>query len=216
MNAKTGLIIALDVTNEKDALEITERLKEHLDYVKVGYPLALACGLVVVENISKLVPVICDFKVADIPNTNRLIVEQVFGHGAQGVIVHGFTGHDSVRECVLAAKGKDVYVVSEMSHPGGTEFTQPVADNIVELAVEVGATGLIVPATRPNRISQIKAMAKDLRIIATGVGAQGGSAGEAIRAGADLVIVGRRLYQAPNPVTEAKTLIEEIRKARVE
>jgi orotidine-5'-phosphate decarboxylase len=215
MNRNKGLIIALDVTNEEEALRMTSRLRSHLDYVKVGYPLALACGMGIVDKISELVPVICDFKVADIPNTNRLVVEQVFAHGAQGVIVHGFAGHDSVRECVSAAKGKEVYVVSEMSHPGGKEFTQPVAERIVELAVETGATGLIVPATRPERISHFKAMAKDLKIIATGVGAQGGSAGTAIKSGADHVIVGRRLYKAKDPVDEAETIVEEIRLARI-
>lgn len=216
MNRNKGLIIALDVTDEEEALGMTSRLKNQLDYVKVGYPLALACGLGIVDKIAGHVPVICDFKVADIPNTNRLIVEQVFAHGAQGVIVHGFTGHDSVRECVSAARGKEVYVVSEMSHPGGKEFTQPVAERIVGLAVEAGATGLIVPATRPERISQFKALSEGMRIIATGVGAQGGSAGTAVKAGADHVIVGRRLYKAEDPVDEAEKLVDEIRKARVQ
>jgi orotidine-5'-phosphate decarboxylase len=87
---------------------------------------------------------------------------------------------------------------------------------MVELAIEVGATGLIVPATRPERISRIKALAMDLRIIATGVGAQGGSVGEAIKAGADHVIVGRRLYEAEDPVHVANLLIDEISKARTQ
>jgi orotidine-5'-phosphate decarboxylase len=213
MKRRTGLIIALDVTEEEKALGLAEELGNRLDACKVNYPLALSCGMEIVEKLSKLSPVICDFKVADIPNTNRLILEEVFGRGADGVIVHGFVGSDSVKQCVETADGKDVYVVSEMSHPGGLEFTRPVADNIVKLAVDAGATGLIAPATRPERVANFRSMAPSLRILATGVGAQGGSAKTAIKAGADHVIVGRKLYTSENPVEEADRIIEEIRSA---
>lgn len=211
MEKNTRLIVALDIKDEKRALELATKLKDHVDAYKVNYPLALSCGMEIVEKLSALNPVICDFKVADIPNTNRLIVEEVFKRGAQGVIVHGFVGRDSVKACVDAAKGNDVIVVSEMSHPGGLEFTQPAADKILEMAVESGATGLIAPATRPERVAHIRSKVGNLKIIATGVGAQGGSAKEAIKAGADFIIVGRRLYNAENPVEEAEKIIAEMK-----
>jgi orotidine-5'-phosphate decarboxylase len=215
MTRNTGLILALDVTDEEKALAIAKSLKNYLDYIKVNYPIVLACGLEIVQKLSAIAPVICDFKVADIPNTNRLIVEEVFKKGAAGVIVHGFVGRDSVEACVEAAKGKDVYVVPEMSHPGGTEFTQPVSDQVVKIALETGVSGIIAPATRPERIAHFRSMVGELKILATGVGAQGGSARAAIKAGADYVIVGRKLYKSESPVEEAKRIVEEIRTARM-
>jgi orotidine-5'-phosphate decarboxylase len=113
------------------------------DAIKINYPLALSCGLEIVSEIAQSSPVICDFKVADIPNTNRLIVEQAIKYGASGVIVHGFVGHDSVEACVKAAESADVFVVTEMSHPGGTEFTAKIANQLVVLAKETGAKGII-------------------------------------------------------------------------
>ena len=86
MNSR--LILALDVTNPERAMEIAKEAAPHLAFVKVNYPLVLSAGLDVVTEISKSVPVICDFKVADIPNTNRLIAEAAYGVGAQGLIVH--------------------------------------------------------------------------------------------------------------------------------
>ena len=71
-----------------------------------------------ITRLARLAPVICDFKIADIPNTDRLIVEQVRKRGASGVIVHAFTGTDSLRAAVDEAGDLDVLVVTEMSHPG--------------------------------------------------------------------------------------------------
>jgi len=211
MNGKKRLIVAMDMKDENVALELAEKLKDHVYGYKVNYPLALSCGMEIVEKLSAINPVICDFKVADIPNTNRLIVEEVFGRGAKGVIVHGFVGRDAVKTCVDTAKGNDVFVVAEMSHPGGKEFTQPIADKIVEVAIDAGASGIIAPATRPERIAHFRSLLGNLKIIATGVGAQGGSAKEAIKAGADYIIVGRRIYNADNPVEEAEKIIAEMK-----
>ncbi|NIS46345.1 MAG: orotidine-5'-phosphate decarboxylase, partial [candidate division Zixibacteria bacterium] len=111
MKKNNRLIIALDVTEEEKALSISESVGDIVDAIKIGYPLALACGMGIVSKISQSAHVICDFKVADIPNTNRLIVERIMEMGAQGVIVHGFMGRDSIEACIKAAGGKDVFVV---------------------------------------------------------------------------------------------------------
>lgn len=211
MKQESKLILALDVTEEKEALNISESVKDIVDAIKVGYPLALGSGMEIVSKIAEFGDVICDFKVADIPNTNRLIVERVMEKGAQGVIVHGFVGKDSIEGCVKAAQGKNVFVVVEMSHPGGAEFFQPLSENLAMLAVEVGASGVIAPATRPERISYIKGLVGELKVLTPGVGAQGGSAGQAILAGADYVIVGRSIYQAENPRAAAEKIANEIR-----
>lgn len=213
MDKKTRLIIALDVTDREEALRLASEVRDFVDAIKIGYPLVLATGLGIVSELSKFAPVIADFKVADIPNTDRLICEQVFKAGARAVIVQGFTGRDSLEACVATAfeYGGDVYVVSEMSHPGGKEFFQPVAEQIAKMALLAGAFGLVAPATRPERVREIRKIIGDkLAIISPGVGAQGGKAADVIAAGADWVIVGRGIYEAEDPAKAAKQIVDEI------
>ena len=198
MNSR--LILALDVTDPERAMEIAKEAAPHLAFVKVNYPLVLSAGLDVVTEISKSVPVICDFKVADIPNTNRLIAEAAYGAGAQGLIVHGFTGMDSVSAC-KSSEDKDLFVVITMSHPGGGEFFD--IEKFSNIAKQAGATGVVAPATRPEDIAEVREKVGDLKIISPGVGAQGGSAKDAIDAGADYIIVGRSIYQSENPAEVA-------------
>jgi orotidine-5'-phosphate decarboxylase len=210
MKRDTRLVLALDVTDREEAMRVAEEVSEHVDAIKVNYPLALSCGMETVTELAKVADVICDFKVADIPNTNRLIVEQVFGHGASGVIVQGFVGEDSVKACVDAAEG-DVFVVTEMSHPGGQVYTAPIAEQLARLAVDVGASGIIAPATRPERVKWLREIVGDLIILSPGVGAQGGSPATTIEAGADYCIVGRSIYNSPDPKDSAIKIVEEIR-----
>ena len=106
----------------------------------------------------------------------------------------------------------DIFVVTEMSHPGAVEFMQPKALELAALAVECKATGVVAPATRPERVRQIREVVGDLAIISPGVGAQGGNAADAIRAGADYVIVGRSIYNSKNPGIEAEKIVKEIEK----
>lgn len=211
MKLRNRLILALDETDRIKASRIVKDISDLVDAIKVNYPLVLSCGMDMVKVLSAFSPVLCDFKVADIPNTNRLIVEQAVKKGASGVIVHGFVGKDSVKACIDAARGRDVFVVTEMSHPGGEEFTAPNAYALARLAVAVGAAGVIAPATRPERVKEIRRIVGSLKILCPGVGAQGGSASATIKAGADAVIVGRTIYEAPNPRRVAEALIDEIR-----
>ncbi len=212
MRRKHRLILALDVTEEGRALQIANETRDYVDAVKVGYPLVLARGMKIVEKLAKISDVICDFKVADIPYTNRLIVDQVFRSRAKGVIVHGFVGRDALQACVNAASG-DVFVVAEMSHPGAEKFNAPIADDIAQMAVEVGATGIIAPATRPDRVSLFRAIVGKKLILSPGVGAQGGSPADPIKAGSDYIIVGRGIHGAPDPRAAAQQLTKQIARA---
>lgn len=211
MKLDSHLIVALDVVEEKRALKIAADVRGLVDAIKVNWPIILGVGPAIITRLSKDVDVLCDFKIADIPNTNRLIVEEAFRRGAAGVIVHGFPGEDSVKACVDAAKG-DVFVVTEMSHPGAERFNAPIAEDIAKMAVKIGATGIIAPATRPERVRKLREIVGKLRIATPGVGAQGGSAAGAIKAGADYVIVGRAVYEAEEPRKEAERIVGEIRR----
>jgi orotidine-5'-phosphate decarboxylase len=100
------------------------------------------------------------------------------------------------------APERDLYAVITMSHPGGGEFFD--IPGLAAVAREGGATGVVAPATRPEDIAAVRAAVGDLTIISPGVGAQGGDSRAAIAAGADLVIVGRAIYQADDPGSAAR------------
>ncbi len=212
---KTGLVLALDVTSKDRALEITGDTCDLLDAVKIGYPLVLAGGVGVIADVAEYAPVIVDFKLADIPYTNRLICQVVFQEGASGVIAHVFTGEDSLRAVVGEAKnyGGEVYAVAGMSHPGAARFLGPKLEEMACLALEVGVQGIVAPATDLGQIAEIRRTFGKLKILSPGVGVQGGSPGETVKAGADYLIVGRSIYNSKNPRKAAQEIVREIEDA---
>ncbi len=212
MKKDTRLVLALDETDVKNALDIADSVSDIVDAIKINWPLVLSSGPDVIDKLAEMSDVICDFKVADIPNTVRLIVENCVSRGASAVIVHAFTGEDSLMAAVEAAGDADIFAVTEMSHPGGKMFTAKHAEEMAELGVKCGASGFIAPATRPERIAAIRSVAGDRTILSPGVGAQGGSAASAIEAGADYAIVGRAIYGAEDPRSAAETFRDQIRK----
>jgi orotidine-5'-phosphate decarboxylase len=200
------LILALDVREKKQALKIAEACAPSIDAIKLGYPLILSCGLAFAEDLADFdLPLIADFKVADIPNTNRLIADQVFDAGFSSIICHGFTGKDSVQACVDTAAdyGGACFVVAEMSHPGATQFFHGgAAEKIAALALECGADGIIAPATRSDRVKALRKIIGKRKILCPGVGAQGGDA-RAVAKIVDGIIVGRAIYEAEDPAVAA-------------
>ena len=200
------LILALDATEKKQALKIAKACTPHLDAIKLGYPLILSCGLAFAAEFEEFdLPLIADFKVADIPNTNRLIAEQVFDAGFASIICHGFPGRDSVEACVGVAEdyGGACFVVAEMSHPGATAFFHGgTAEKIAALAMECGADGIIAPATRPERAAELRKIVGQRKILSPGVGAQGGDAAAIARI-VDGIIVGRAIYESDDPAAAA-------------
>ena len=211
MRSDSRLVLALDETDGKKALAIAESVGDIVDAIKINWPLVLSEGPQMITKLSEMSEVICDFKIADIPNTVRLIVENAVSRGASAVIVHAFTGDDSLRAAVEASGDAEVYAVTEMSHPGAKMFTAQHAEEMARLGVECGVDGFIAPATRPDRIAAIRAVVGDRKILSPGVGAQGGKASDAISAGATYAIVGRAIYGSDNPRDSAKAFAEDIR-----
>ncbi|HDZ36404.1 MAG TPA: orotidine-5'-phosphate decarboxylase [Thermococcus sp.] len=203
------LILALDVYERERALEIAECTADYLWAIKVNWPLIIGSGLDIITELKQVtgLPVIADLKLADIPNTNRLIASKVFEAGADYIIAHGFVGRDSVK--AVMELGKTIIVV-EMSHPGAMEFIQPATEGLIEMANGLEPFGIIAPATRPERVAYIRSKLKDgIKVLTPGVGAQGGKAREVLKAGADYIIVGRSIYASENPRESARTLYEE-------
>jgi len=117
MKKETSLILALDVTSRQRALSLAESLKDYFDAFKVGYPLILSAGLGIVKEISAFSPVIADLKIADIPNTNRLISEAALQAGASALIAHAFPGRDSLQacaDCAVNSVRRRILIANEM------------------------------------------------------------------------------------------------------
>ncbi|CAB50224.1 orotidine-5'-phosphate decarboxylase [Pyrococcus abyssi] len=205
------IVLALDVYDEDRALKIAEETKDYVAMIKVNWPLIIGSGLDIIRKLKDRtgLKIIADLKLADIPNTNKLIARKVYEAGADYIIVHPFVGRDSVE--AVNELGEIILVV-EMSHPGALEFINPLTDKFIELANDVEPFGVIAPGTRPERVKYIRERLKEgVKILTPGIGAQGGKAKEAIEAGADYVIVGRSIYNAPNPREAAREIYDEIR-----
>jgi orotidine-5'-phosphate decarboxylase len=201
------LILALDVPERKRAGSVAAACAPYIDAIKIGYPLVLSAGLGISRDLSGLgLPLIADFKVADIPNTNLLITDQVFSAGFSAIICHGFTGRDAVQACVESAHrhGGMCFVVAEMSHPGATEFFHGgVAEHLAQVAIACRADGIIAPATRPERVKKLRSIIGTKKIYAPGVGIQGGDI-RAVAGIVDGIIVGRAIYESDDPATITK------------
>lgn len=208
------LILALDVVKEAEAVATAKACAPHIDAIKIGYPLVLGAGLSIANRLKEFrLPLIADFKVADIPNTNTLIAEQVFSVGFSAIICQGFVGTDSVKACVKTAheKGGECYVVAEMSHPGAKEFFVPgTPEQIAANAMLAKADGIIAPATRPERVKVLRNIVGNRKILSPGVGAQGGDV-YAIAGLVDGVIVGRSIYGAQDPAAAAREFARDLR-----
>lgn len=213
MNIKNNLILALDVTNKDKALEICKQVKPYINTIKIGYPLTLAEGLKIIKIIKDEfnANIICDYKVADIDATNSKICDLTFDAGADAIICHGFVGSDSVRACLDSANdhGKEIFLLTEMSHPGAKMFLQKDAEAIAKMGVDMGITNYVAPATRLDRLSKIRDIAgDDACIISPGVGKQGGDAKKTLEF-ASAIIVGRSIYESDNPALACEKIIKD-------
>ncbi|SFL46004.1 orotidine-5'-phosphate decarboxylase [Methanobrevibacter olleyae] len=214
MNVKNNIILAMDLMDLKEAEIVCKSINEYIDTIKIGYPLTLAEGLSTIgffkDNFDY--KVICDYKVADIPATNEKIANQTFDAGADAIICHGFVGPDSVDACKISAEehDKDVFLLTEMSHPGAVKFLQKDADDIAKMGVEMGITNYVAPSTRLDRLSEIRdIVGKESFIISPGVGTQGGDPKETLKY-SNALIIGRSIYNAEDPKGATKDIIDSI------
>jgi orotidine-5'-phosphate decarboxylase len=203
---ESNIILALDLEDKKKAIEISKDVKDYVKAYKIGYPLILNYGLDVIEEISRIGEVIVDIKIADIPDVSRNIARMLSSHGATGIIVHGMVGRDVVRE--VRKESKNLYVVAEMSHPGSLDFISGQSEKIAIMAKGEKADGIVAPATRPERIRVLKQIS-GLKVLSPGVGTQGGDYREALKNGADYLIIGRSILMSPDPKQKIKELLSE-------
>lgn len=210
------------------AQSLLRTVSPYLCAVKINHHLTLPLGTF--EGVKKIIHqaheagllTIMDGKVNDIGATNQVIAEYYFDAGFDALIANPFVGWEEGLKPIFevaAKQNRGVILLGYMSHKGAIEgYGQTVIDdqtatktkqymNFAQKALLWKADGVVVGATVPEKISEIYTiLGRDVPIYSPGVGAQGGGAKEAIKAGARYLIIGREIVQAENPEQEARNL----------
>lgn len=229
-NRRSGrLIVALDYPRLAPALTLARRLAGSGVMFKIGKQLFTAEGPAAVKSIARCGPVFLDLKFHDIPNTVAGAVASAARlPGVRLVNVHALGGLRMMRAAARAkpaprrVKLLAVTILTSMDAAelrrvgiSGTPAARVVA--LARLAKKAGLDGVVAS---PQEIRAIRrACGRNFLIVAPGVRPAGAVRGdqsrvatpaEAIRAGADHIVVGRPITAAADPVAAAKSILREI------
>lgn len=143
------------------------------------------------------IPVILDAKRADIGNTNLGYVKAAFDKmGADAITVHPYLGREALQS-FLDRRDKGIIVLAKTSNPGAGEFQdllvgetgeplyKVIARHVAEEWNENGNCALVVGATYPKELADVRQVAGDLPILIPGIGTQGGEVEATVKAGRD-------------------------------
>lgn len=143
------------------------------------------------------IPVILDAKRGDIGSTNLGYARSAFDViGADAITVHPYLGQEALAP-LLARREKGIIVLARTSNPGAREFQdlpvgpaqeplyQLIARHVAQRWNSDGNCALVVGATYPHELRQVRALIGDLPILIPGVGAQGGEVAATISAARD-------------------------------
>ena len=194
---ESKIIFALDVYDYNTAMELARTVGEKVFAIKINWPVILENGIKIVRDLSKYANIICDFKLADIDNTVSMITTKVKEYGGYGIISHSFTGLNSLKAVVKSAGNMKVFSVVSMSQES---YIDNITEELRKISREAGVYGLVAPGNRPYYLKKVKELSEGLKIISPGVGAQGGDIVNAMLLGSDYVIIGRSIYNSPDPL----------------
>jgi orotidine-5'-phosphate decarboxylase len=213
---KSHIILAIDTPDKTSAFHVLDQCYDVVDAIKFNYPLILREGLSLLTEVKRKydLPIIADFKVADVPVTNNRIASLVKEAGADAIMVHGFIGSDSILELKeVAGNEMGIIIVTELTSPGGLEFTRQHATHFAELCNFLDCYGIQAPGTRPDQIKALREIVGSEKVIVScGIGAQGGQLADAIDAGATFGIIGRAIYEDKHPRAAAIRFQNEVSK----
>jgi orotidine-5'-phosphate decarboxylase len=145
------------------------------------------------------IPVILDAKVGDIASTAEAYARGYFDlWGFDAVTAHPFLGSDSL-EPWLRYRDQAVFILVKTSNPGGGDLqdlmvgegsaAKPLYFHVAERAAhwqeQYGTCGLVVGATYPRQLGEVRGRCPDLPILVPGIGAQAGDLAATLQAGLD-------------------------------
>jgi orotidine-5'-phosphate decarboxylase len=223
------IAVALDAPDLETAARWAGLVTPHVSTVKVGLELYLRYGPEVVASIrgASGVKIFLDLKLHDIPATVTGAARAVARLRPELLTVHAAGGPEVVRAAVEGAPYTAiaaVTVLTSLSQAGLERIGMlgPMSDavrRLAVLAVEAGARGLVCS---PQEVAAVRAeVGPDITLITPGVRPAGSSADdqartatpeEALRAGANLLVIGRPITGAPDPGAAAAAIAAPLRR----
>jgi orotidine-5'-phosphate decarboxylase len=237
---RNPIVVALDVDTAEQALGLVDRLRGSVGLFKVGKQLFTAAGPEIVRNIlAKGEQVFLDLKFHDIPNTVAKAGIEAVRLGVTIFNVHALGGTKMLRAVVQEVNETaerermrrplilGVTILTSHTQESLTEvgIERRVEDEVVHLARLCAGAGIDGVVASPHEIVPIRQAVSDANfvILTPGVRPAGTAANdqsrvmtpaEAIRAGANYLVIGRPITEAADPVRAARGILEEIELAR--
>ena len=226
------VIVALAMASAGEALAMVDRLGDLGDFYKVGLELYTRAGPAVVEElIARERRVFLDLKLHDIPNTVAGAVRASCDLGVDLLTVHGAGGPTMLEAARSAASDRlrllAVTVLTsltpdEMSMVGGREIgsVRDEVGRLAELARDAGMHGVVASALEASWIRG--RVGERFLIVTPGIRPAGTDRGDqtrvatpadAVRAGADYLVVGRAVTKADDPVAALAAVLDEVQGA---
>ena len=227
------VIVALDVPRLDDAETLARSLADHVGGFKVGLELMMTHGPGAVTRIAALGrPVFADAKLHDIPSTVERAAAALGRHGARWVTTHAAGGLEMISAAVrglnVGSGGGDNGVLAvtvltsldeeDLSALGLNTSVAEHSGLLARIAHDAGAEGVVCS---PHEVPVVKSVSADLLVVTPGIRVDKGDADDqkriatpaaAAAAGADLLVVGRPITAAPNPVAAAAAIAESLRR----
>ncbi|HHV72222.1 MAG TPA: orotidine-5'-phosphate decarboxylase [Clostridia bacterium] len=231
------LIVALDTSSLDEALQLVEQLGGRVITFKVGKELFVNCGIQIIQELHKLgKKVFLDLKFHDIPNTVAGAGVAAVRHGVFMFNVHAAGGQEMMVETVKRTNREaellnrtrpliiGVTVLTSFNDKQLQEelgLNRSVQEQVALLAQLAKKSGLDGVVSSPQEVKLIKQLCgSDFLTVVPGVRPLWARKNdqkrvmtpeEAVRAGADFLVVGRPITQAERPVLAAEKILKEIK-----
>src|SRR4051812_47581872 len=223
------LIVALDLPAIAQAEAMVTRLGDSVSFYKIGYQLAFAGGLALAPMLAAAgKKVFVDLKLHDIGNTVARGVESIASLGATFLTVHAYPqtmkaaveGRAGSSLKILAVTVLTSYDDGDLHAAGYRLSVSDLAEARAQQAQVLGVDGLVCAPDEAAALRKI--VGHQMNLATPGVRPAGAAAGDqkrimtparAIAAGADYLVVGRPVLEAPDPKAAADAIVAEISQA---
>ncbi len=239
MYAKDRIILALDVDTPEEALSLAHQLSGHVGMFKISLRLFTAAGPEIVAQVSELGPVFADLKFHDIPSTVAAAGRALTRLGCHMLTAHAAGGAVMMRELVNAVVDESneagrstptilaATVLTSMCQRQLEEdmliSNMLVRDATVLFARRAQSAGAGGVVCSPNEISDVRAACGDgFKVVASGIRPTWYGSNDqrristpfdAVKRGADYVVIGRPITRSAHPVAAANAIVEEVESA---
>lgn len=234
MQPKDRIILALRMRIPAVALEFLGRALPYIGMVRVGLPLLISGGQKFVSGLIEefRVPVFLDLKLHDIPSEAADAAAEAARLGARMISVHAWGGKEMMRAAKAAVNEEVekrslrpcvVVAATVLTSRGEGPSCPTVVLSLADDAREAGLDGVVCAVQETTAVRRL--FGKDFIIVNTAISTDGcryadqqrtGSPQQAIAAGADYLVIGRAITQAPNPINVAEEIMREIAVAAAE